>query len=45
VLEDFIQAVAARTAPICGGSDGRRSVALIEAIYQSTQTHLAVDIP
>jgi predicted dehydrogenase len=45
VIEDFIQAIAARRAPICDGAAGRQSVALIEAIYQSAQTNLPVDIP
>ena len=38
VLEDFIRAVTSRTAPCCDGRDGRRSVALIEAIYESART-------
>lgn len=35
VFEDFIKAIAARATPSCDGPDGRRSVALIEAIYRS----------
>ena len=45
VFEDFIRAVAARRAPCCDGAAGRRSVALVEAIYQSARTNLPVDIP
>ena len=44
VLEDFIQAVAQRRAPCCDGPGGRRSVALVEAIYQSARTNLAVAV-
>ena len=45
VFEDFLGAVARRAAPCCDGPGGRRSVALIEAIYQSARTNLAVDLP
>jgi UDP-N-acetyl-2-amino-2-deoxyglucuronate dehydrogenase len=38
VFEDFIRAVATRSAPCCDGREGRRSVALIEAIYESART-------
>jgi UDP-N-acetyl-2-amino-2-deoxyglucuronate dehydrogenase len=44
VFEDFIDAVARRSAPICDGRSGRASVALIEAIYQSARTNLPVEI-
>jgi UDP-N-acetyl-2-amino-2-deoxyglucuronate dehydrogenase len=33
VLEDFFQAIQNRRAPACDGSEGRRSLALVEAIY------------
>jgi len=45
VIEDFIQAIATHHAPCCDGPGGRRSVALVEAIYQSARTNLPVDIP
>jgi predicted dehydrogenase len=45
VLEDFIRAVKTRTAPCCDGPDGRRSVALIEAIYESARTDRPVELP
>jgi predicted dehydrogenase len=35
VLEDFIRAVEANSRPVCDGSDGLRSLALIESIYKS----------
>jgi len=44
VFEDFIDAVAQRSAPICDGRSGRASVALIQAIYQSARTNLPVEI-
>jgi UDP-N-acetyl-2-amino-2-deoxyglucuronate dehydrogenase len=39
VFEDFIRAVAQRSAPSCDGASGRQSVALIEAIYASARTN------
>ena len=44
VIEDFVAAVHARRPPRCDGTEGRRSVALIEAIYRSAeaQTPIAV---
>jgi predicted dehydrogenase len=45
VIEDFMRAVAARQAPCCDGAAGRRSLALVDAIYQSARTSLPVDIP
>ena len=44
VIEDFISAVAARRAPCCDGAGGRRSVALVDAVYQSARTNLPVEI-
>jgi UDP-N-acetyl-2-amino-2-deoxyglucuronate dehydrogenase len=44
VLEDFIRAISTGTAPMCDGLEGRRSVALIEAIYESARSHKAVDL-
>ena len=44
VFEDFIRAVAERRAPACDGASGRRSVRLIEAMYESARTNLPVDI-
>ena len=45
VLEDFMRAVANRTAPCCDGAGARQSVALIEAIYHSARTNLPVNLP
>jgi len=38
VLEDFIQAIRQNRAPACDGVEGRRSIALIEAIYRAAKT-------
>jgi len=37
VLEDFIHAIEHNTTPACDGHEGRKSVALIEAIYRSAR--------
>ena len=37
VLEDFIQAINENRKPLCDGREGRRSVALIESMYHSSQ--------
>ena len=38
VLEDFVDAVKTNRRPACDGVEGRRSVALIEAIYRSARS-------
>ena len=38
VLEDFLQAIQQNRAPACDGLEGRRSIALIEAIYRAAKT-------
>jgi UDP-N-acetyl-2-amino-2-deoxyglucuronate dehydrogenase len=35
LFEDFIQAIEHNTRPVCDGSEGRRSVALVESIYRA----------
>jgi len=37
LFEDFLQAIERNTTPICDGRDGRRSIALIEAIYRAAR--------
>jgi UDP-N-acetyl-2-amino-2-deoxyglucuronate dehydrogenase len=37
LLEDFLRAIEQGTMPICDGHQGRRSVALVEAIYRAAQ--------
>jgi UDP-N-acetyl-2-amino-2-deoxyglucuronate dehydrogenase len=44
IVEDFIRAVEKRTPPVCDGKEGRQSVALIEAIYQSSRMAEAVTL-
>jgi UDP-N-acetyl-2-amino-2-deoxyglucuronate dehydrogenase len=34
-IEDFIHAIESNGTPVCDGEDGRRSLALVEAIYES----------
>ena len=38
VLEDFIRSVQQDKTPVCDGRDGRRSLSVVEAIYQSART-------
>jgi UDP-N-acetyl-2-amino-2-deoxyglucuronate dehydrogenase len=44
-LEDFIEAIRSGSRPRCDGAEGRGSVALIQAIYESSRTGRAVDLP
>lgn len=44
MFEDFIHAVATRSAPACDGREGRRSVELIEAIYESARSNRPVNL-
>ena len=37
VLEDFLQAIKENRNPLCDGREGRRSVALIEAMYRASK--------
>jgi UDP-N-acetyl-2-amino-2-deoxyglucuronate dehydrogenase len=52
VMEDFIRAIETNSTPSCDGREARRSVELVQAIYESARTHapvvlrsLAVDLP
>jgi len=38
ILEDFLHAIATDTQPLCDGREGRRSVELVQAIYESSRT-------
>jgi predicted dehydrogenase len=38
VLEDFLRAIENNTAPACDGHEGRRSLVLVEAIYEACRT-------
>ena len=37
LFEDFIRAIEQNTTPICDGREGRRSIALVEAIYRAAR--------
>jgi predicted dehydrogenase len=43
-LEDFIEAIRSGSRPRCDGAEGRGSVVLIEAIYESSRTGHAVSL-
>lgn len=42
VIENFLNAIESGIAPLCDGRDGRRSVALVEAIYAAARTGASV---
>lgn len=44
VIEDFIRAIESNTTPSCDGREGRRSVELVQAIYESARTHRPVTV-
>jgi UDP-N-acetyl-2-amino-2-deoxyglucuronate dehydrogenase len=44
VLEDFLQAIQQNRAPACDGNEGRRSIALVEAIYSAARDSGAHDL-
>ncbi len=37
LFEDFIRAIESDSAPVCDGRDGRRSIAVVEAIYRAAR--------
>ena len=37
IIEDFVDAIRGGRRPICDGADGRRSVAVVEAVYRSAR--------
>jgi predicted dehydrogenase len=37
LFEDFLQAIERDSVPICDGREGRRSIALVEAIYRAAR--------
>ncbi len=45
ILEDFLDAIATNRRPRCDGREGRRSVNLVQAIYESARRGQAVDVP
>jgi predicted dehydrogenase len=42
VIEDFIAAIENKTRPACDGREGRKSVAIVDAIYASARSHQPV---
>jgi UDP-N-acetyl-2-amino-2-deoxyglucuronate dehydrogenase len=45
LFEDFIQAIEQDRAPICDGREGRRSIALVEAIYRAARRPRNPQVP
>jgi predicted dehydrogenase len=43
IIEDFVAAIREHRVPVCGGEEGRRSVAIIEAIHSSARNGRFVD--
>jgi predicted dehydrogenase len=44
LIEDFIEAMRTGGEPRCSGREGRRSVALVEALYESSRRGQSVDV-
>jgi UDP-N-acetyl-2-amino-2-deoxyglucuronate dehydrogenase len=44
VIEDFVQAIRDKRRPRCDGREGRRSVAVVEAVYEASRTGRTVDV-
>jgi predicted dehydrogenase len=44
ILEDFLRAIETGERPRCDGYEGRRSVELVQAIYQSSRTGQAAAV-
>ena len=44
VVEDFVRAIKANTVPSCDGREGRRSVELVEAIYEAARERRPVSL-
>jgi UDP-N-acetyl-2-amino-2-deoxyglucuronate dehydrogenase len=44
VLENFLEAIRINSEPRCNGEEGRRSVAVVQAIYEACRTGKRVDI-
>ena len=41
---DFLRAIERNTTPVCDGREGRRSIALVEAIYRAARNGGAVPV-
>ncbi|MCM3870456.1 MAG: Gfo/Idh/MocA family oxidoreductase [Pyrinomonadaceae bacterium] len=44
ILEDFLRAIETNGTPVCDGREGRRSVELVQAIYESSSTGQSVKL-
>jgi predicted dehydrogenase len=44
VLEDFLHAIRTNTKPRCDGQEGRRSLVLVQAIYEACRTEKRVNL-
>jgi predicted dehydrogenase len=44
IVEDFIHAMQRNGRPLCDGPEARRSLAVVEAIYESSRSGRAVDL-
>ena len=44
IIEDFVDAVRNRRAPVCDGHEGRRSVEVVEAVYRSAREKRPIDL-
>ena len=44
IIEDFIDAIRRRRAPVCDGVEGRRSVEVVEAVYRSAREQRRVNV-
>jgi predicted dehydrogenase len=45
ILEDFLHAISMDNKPRCDGYEGRRSLEVAEALYESSRTGQAVTLP
>jgi predicted dehydrogenase len=44
IIEDFVKAIETNGTPACDAREGRRSVAIVEAIYRSAREHRPIDV-
>jgi UDP-N-acetyl-2-amino-2-deoxyglucuronate dehydrogenase len=44
IIEDFVDAIRGRRAPVCDGHEGRRSVEVVQAVYRSAREMRQVDL-
>ena len=44
IIEDFVDAVRTGREPACSGAEGRRSIAVVEAIYEAARTGSSIQV-